>query len=323
METGKPLIAILMAVYEPNLSWFREQLESLNAQTYPNLRLYIREDCSPAVPFAEIRQCIRECVTKLPYSIAQNAENVGSNETFARLTEEAEGEYFAYCDQDDIWLPEKLEVSQETIEKTGALLVCSDLFIIDAAGNQVAESITKVRRRHRFYSGGGLAEGLLISNFVTGCTMLVRAEEARAALPFCPYMVHDHYIALCCAAKGEIQSIKEPLIRYRLHGNNQTGILAGVQDKSSYRRERIELQVRKFQWLRAHFPQKGAFIKEIEQRLEWAQAREKNWKKQGGRAVVWKYRKFSPLTSLFELAAVWFPEWLFRLFIGLKRKNLI
>lgn len=47
METGKPLISILMAVYEPRLDWLREQLDSLNAQTYPNLRLYVRDDCSP------------------------------------------------------------------------------------------------------------------------------------------------------------------------------------------------------------------------------------------------------------------------------------
>ena len=39
MGTGKPLIAILMAVYEPRMDWLREQLLSLEGQTYPNLRL--------------------------------------------------------------------------------------------------------------------------------------------------------------------------------------------------------------------------------------------------------------------------------------------
>ena len=45
METGKPLISILMAVYEPRMDWLREQLESLEAQIYPNLRLYVRLLC--------------------------------------------------------------------------------------------------------------------------------------------------------------------------------------------------------------------------------------------------------------------------------------
>ena len=51
METDKPLISIVMAVYEPNLQWFREQLDSLEAQTYPNLELLVIDDCSPTVPF--------------------------------------------------------------------------------------------------------------------------------------------------------------------------------------------------------------------------------------------------------------------------------
>jgi len=323
MEAGKPLISILMAIYEPRMDWLREQLESLNIQNYPNLRLYIREDCSQTVAFEEIEKCVKECVRKIPYCIARNDKNMGSNETFERLTREAEGVYFAYCDQDDVWLPEKLEVLQEVMAETSALLVCSDMLIIDEAGKQIAKSITKVRRRHRFHSGSGLAEGLLISNFVTGCTMLVRADEAKAAVPFCPYMVHDHYIALCCAAKGKIQSIERPLIRYRLHGNNQTGMLAGVRDKASYERERIDLQVQKFQWLKTYFPQKEAFYLDIYQRLKWTQARKENWNRRGGRAAVWNYRRFSPLTSIFELAAVLFPEWLFQFFIRLKKKNLI
>ena len=61
-ETGKPRIAILMAVYEPRMDWLREQLLSLNAQTYPNLMLYIRDDCSPTVPFEEIQSCVQDCI---------------------------------------------------------------------------------------------------------------------------------------------------------------------------------------------------------------------------------------------------------------------
>ena len=50
METDKPRIAILMAVYEPQMDWLREQLKSLERQTYPNLHLYIRDDGSSTVP---------------------------------------------------------------------------------------------------------------------------------------------------------------------------------------------------------------------------------------------------------------------------------
>ena len=97
-----------MAVYEPRLDWLKEQLDSLNAQTYPNLKLYIRDDCSPTVSFEGIKKLVSESITAFPYIIGRNSENWGSNTTFELLTKEADGKYFAYCDQDDIWLPEKL-----------------------------------------------------------------------------------------------------------------------------------------------------------------------------------------------------------------------
>ena len=100
MGTDKPLISILMAVYEPRMDWLRQQLVSLNEQTYPNLRLYIRDDCSPTVPYEQIQSCVRDCIMRFPYVITRNERNLGSNATFELLTKEAEGDLFAYCDQD-------------------------------------------------------------------------------------------------------------------------------------------------------------------------------------------------------------------------------
>lgn len=107
MEIDKPLITIVMAVYEPNMQWFKEQLLSLEAQTYPNLELIIRDDCSPTVPFEQICECAATCIRSFPYEISRNERNVGSNQTFEWLTQQARGEYIAYCDQDDVWLSEK------------------------------------------------------------------------------------------------------------------------------------------------------------------------------------------------------------------------
>ena len=86
MGIGKPRIAILMAVYEPRMDWLREQLLSLDAQTYPNLMLYIRDDCSPTVPFEEIQSCVQDCIRAFPYEIKRNEKNLGSNGTFEWLT---------------------------------------------------------------------------------------------------------------------------------------------------------------------------------------------------------------------------------------------
>jgi len=324
MGTDKPLISILMAVYEPRMDWLREQLLSLEAQTYPNLKLYIRDDCSPTVPFDEIRSCVQECIHSFPYELRRNEKNLGSNGTFELLTQESEGEYFAYCDQDDVWLPEKLTVLQEEIERSGAQLVCSDMYVIDGTGKQTADSITKVRRHHVFYSGEGLAKGLLFHNFVTGCTMLVRAEQAKAAVPFCPHMVHDHYIALWCAACGSILSLQERLIRYRIHGGNQTEIMAGVHDKESYRKVRIDLVVNKLEWLKENFPASEELTGEIDRGLVWAKARQSRFQGNAATAkTIWKYREFGLPAALFELVAAVFPERLFMTVIKLCRKNVL
>ena len=57
-EAKAPRIAILMAIYEPRMDWLEAQLRSLDAQTYPNLRLYIRDDCSPTVSLDAIAACV-------------------------------------------------------------------------------------------------------------------------------------------------------------------------------------------------------------------------------------------------------------------------
>ena len=242
-QTGKPLIAILMAIYEPRLDWLREQLESLEKQTYPNLKLYIRDDCSPTVSFEEIQNCVAECIRSFPYEIKCNEKNLGSNGTFERLTREAEGEYFAYCDQDDVWLPEKLERLQREISTQNACLICSDVYIIDANGKVTANSITDIRRRHVFHSGKNLAPYLLVRNFIIGCTMLIRAEIAHSAIPFEPGYVHDQWLGIKAAAEGSIAIVREPLIYYRQHSNNQTGILSGIHSKQDYFKVRIEKSI--------------------------------------------------------------------------------
>lgn len=323
MAIDKPRIAILMAVYEPNLQWLKEQLLSLNEQTYPNLYLYIREDCSPTVSFAKIASLVEECITAFPYEIERNSKNLGSNATFERLTAEATGDYFAYCDQDDVWLPEKLEILQREIEKNNVLLVCSDMFIVDGKGRQVADSITKVRRHHIFRSGEGLAEKLVFSNFVTGCTMLIKAETAKTAIPFCPYMVHDHYLALYASNNGKITSLPDRLIKYRIHGNNQTEMMAGVVDKASYGRIRIDEALAKMRWLEQHFACSVEVKEAIRQGRLWLEARQKNWHRQGGAKTVWRYRGFNKAVSCFELVLSSAPNWLFQLALAMKKKNLL
>lgn len=323
METDKPLISILMAVYEPRMDWLRTQLNSLNAQTYPNLRLYIRDDCSPKIPFADIQTLASACVTAFPYSIERNEKNLGSNGTFELLTKEAEGEYFAYCDQDDEWLPEKLMVLQEAMTKENAQLVCSDMYIIDGDGTEIVDSITKIRRRNIFMSGDGLAPELLVRNWVTGCTMLVNAQTAKEAVPFCPYMVHDHFLTLCCARRGKIWCLPEPLTKYRQHRANQTSVLMGVHDRESYTEVRIHELQRRIRWLSERFADDEQLKVPLGELSRWTAARERSMMRHGDAGEVWKYRKYGKAVSLFDIVTPYLPNSLFMFAVRLVRKNVI
>ena len=313
MAADKPRIAVLMAVYEPRPDWLKEQLMSLNAQTYPNLRLYVRDDCSPSVPFETVKALVDQCITAFPYTVQRNEQNLGSNKTFERLTMEAEGDYFAYCDQDDIWMPEKLAVSEAQIGSAG--LLCGDVIPIDANGRRLADSITTLRPRIVFKEGAGLGDSLIYRNFVIGCTMLMRSDIAKAAVPFAPSMVHDHYLAWFCARENEIAVAKQPLLNYRLHGGNQTGVLTNIVTKQDY----LQLYLGEFLSRVSELSERSDG-EALHQAAAWAQARCDNAaRKRGAVRRLWAMRRVNTSTTLFEIVGLRLPEPLFRWAIRLIR----
>lgn len=323
-EIDKPLVSIVMATYNPRMDWFKEQLISLNNQSYETLELLILDDCSPNVTIEEIAECVGACINSFPYRILQNEQNLGSTKTFEKLTLLAGGEYIAYCDQDDVWHENKIECYLSAFENSDAVLVFSDVNIIDAVGKMITDSITKIRKHHKFQSGKSLGKTLLFKNFVMGCAMMIKADKAREAIPFCPHMVHDHWLALHSAIAGEILFLNLAYVDYRVHETNQTLMLAGVVDKESYVKIRIEEALQKFIWLQQRFREDNGLSQTIVQAIEWMEARRDNFRKTGhSTRTIWKYRRFSCMTSLFEIAAPFMPEKLFGFCIALGRKNIV
>lgn len=314
MVTDKPLVSIVMAVYKPNMDWFRQQLKSLNDQTYPNLELLICDDC-PEFPVDE--KIFSELITNFSFKIFRNEKNWGSSKVFEKLTEIAGGKYISYCDQDDIWFPEKISECYKTLIETKALLVCSDMMIIDSGGNKIAGSITDIRKTHKFYSGDNMFEYLLAKNFVTGCTMLVLAEIAKQAVPFVENMVHDHWIALCAANKGRIETVKKPLLYYRVHGGNQTDFLKNSDNKSDYINERIIKYFLRMSEIQKRFSD-NEYVKKY---YEWSKARKAYSEKEKGSALLlWKLRNLNKKTTYFELFALRLPDKLFEFAIKIVKK---
>lgn len=305
MGTDRPLISIVMAVYKPDRKWLREQLISLNDQTYPNLELLICDDC-PNAPVEE--DIFSELITKMPFKLWRNETNLGSNKTFERLTTLANGEYIAYCDQDDVWRPDKLEKMQRTMERTGALLVYSDMNIIDGDGNKTADSIKSVYKHITFCSGDGLFPTLLINYAVTGCAMMIKTSVAVNAVPFADTLVHDHWLAINAAAVGRLEFMTERLIDHRQHGNNQTTILKNVSDKKSYYKEVLTPLVKRTQELRRLYSEStketlDEFDKFVSARVGYS--RKANF---SDLKTMIRYRKFARLHVMLEIAMKLMPE---------------
>lgn len=321
MEGNKPLVSILMAVYKPNEKWLLEQLDSLERQTYPNLELLIYDDC-PEQPLDE--NTVREHITAFPYRIIRGEKNLGSNKAFERLTAEGQGKYFSYCDQDDVWHSDKIQRMVDVLEQTGSPLVCSDLEIIDGEGNHIADSITKIRKRHVFHDGEHLAGYLLIRNFVTGCAMMIKSDTAKKAMPFLDSVVHDQWLAINAALEGRIEVIRTPLINYRQHGSNQTSILHGVVSKKTYYVERIIKYRARIEDYRQRI-----YCDELKQTIdeltEFYDARARYFQKLSLKdlKIMLKNYKHAPESVLLESVLRFIPERLFKKILLLAKKGKI
>ena len=314
-----PLISVVMAVYQPNQGWLKEQLASIERQEYPNLELLILDDCSGEESVRLTKESVAQEIHRIPCAFSINERNLGSNKTFEQLTRDANGQFIAYCDQDDIWLPQKLTRLYRQMQESQADLVFSDLYVIDGSGAVLSDSITQVRRHHVFRDVQDAAGILLYHNFVAGCTMLLRAETAKKSLPFLDSMVHDHYLALYCAAYGKLSFCSEPLIQYRIHGGNQTGVLMGVRDKATYFSNRVELFSKRFQALAGRFS-----FPALEEAIRWNNARLAFFQKEPhARTRYFRLRKTDVRTTLFELLCWNLPECLFKKVLSLIQQNKI
>jgi len=309
-------VTILMATYDPNLDWLDKQLQSLNEQTYKNLKLILLDDCSPTVSLKDIERAIKKNITAFSYEIYQNEHNLGSCKSFERLTAIGEGEYFAYCDQDDIWEKNKIERLMAVI-KPETSLIYADLSIINQDGIKTHDSLRDIRKRLKHREGYGLEKVILFRNFITGCTMIVKAEIAKASIPFTSEMIGDHHLALYAATKGMIQYLDEPLVRYRQHESNVTGILKGVQNKKDYIDVRVLPLISQFNKLKITFKDNGKMIRHIDKGLVWLKAREQYLKGKFMYAfvILW-YSGFNFKTSGFDLMIPFMSKSVFEKVLG-------
>ena len=237
-------IAVCMATFEPDPALLRTQLDSLREQTHEKWICLISDDCSAPESFDEIRAAVGDDPR---FVVSRSPERIGFYRNFERaLRMVPQGvELIALSDQDDRWLPEKLETLRTEIGQ--ATLVYSDQRLVDAEGNVLRDTLWVGRRNDH----ANIAS-LLIANSMTGASMLFRREVAEAAIPFpeAPGLqFHDHWLGLVAMALGEVAYVDRPLYDYVQHG----GAVLGKVTEEEQPRRRQSLRAALRSWRVAYF----------------------------------------------------------------------
>jgi glycosyltransferase involved in cell wall biosynthesis len=220
-------IEILLATHN-GANFLERQLESLLEQTCQEFRITVRDDCSTDGTVAILARYAERFPEKLRYGI--NRKRLGALGNFAALLADSTASYVLLCDQDDVWLPEKIAQTRQVLRKAESfhgsqtpILVHSDAVLVDANLRVISSSFwrsCKVRpKRARL-------RNLLAQNLVTGCTVGCNRALLERALPV-PVdeaVMHDYWLALVASSFGVVVPLQEPTVLYRQHGGNTVGM---------------------------------------------------------------------------------------------------
>ena len=219
-------VEVALATYnsEPFLSAL---LDSLFAQTNQAFTLIVSDDRSTDATL-EILDRYASLHPGRIRLLPHHDEPLGPLGNFARLLDHATGDYLLLCDHDDVWLPNKIALSVESIQALEAehrtntpLLVHTDLIVAGPDLEVISPSL--IRYAHIDPARNDLIS-LLTANVATGCATIVNRSLYERARPVPrEAMMHDHWLALVAAALGAIAYVDQPTILYRQHGGNAIG----------------------------------------------------------------------------------------------------
>ncbi len=226
MKTNKT-IAILMATYNGE-RYLDQQIDSLLRQTYEDWHLYVHDDGSKDGTVSVVKHYQEQYPGRI--SLLDYPPQGGPCRNFLSMLEKVEAPYYMFCDQDDVWLPEKIELSfqemtrQEAAAPGQSIVVHTDLHIVDEQLTVTYDSMWKhcglyPQYIKTFTDTGGH------TSVATGCTMLFnhKAKECCKTVATKAIM-HDCWLCLCTLRCGGIvRGIHQPTVLYRQHENNCLG----------------------------------------------------------------------------------------------------
>lgn len=209
-------VNILLSTYN-GTAFLQEQIDSILGQEDANFKLHVRDDGSKdeTVPALKRYADLHENM------IVREGKNLGVVKSFFELLEQADSDcaYFAFCDQDDVWLPRKMANAIERLDQTDntvpQLYFCR-LEYVDQSLNHIGYAPIPKR------PGFGNA---LVQNLATGCTVVINQAAREMILSRLPRkaMMHDWWAYLVASAFGNVIYDERVGIQYRQHETNEVG----------------------------------------------------------------------------------------------------
>lgn len=248
-----PRCFVILGVYNPIIGHLEQQIASILGQTVKDIELIVVPD-GPQEEAERVIAGYRDSRIRL----CRQDTHVGVYHNFQRGLETAltcsdqEVDLFAYCDQDDIWVPHKLQRQIDALAASQAVMCYCDAKVVDDAGTVVYPSLFDAECRVRNCT----VSELVLENSVTGMTMLFDKRVAQAAVNYpariARHVHHDWWTALVAKVTGPVVFIDEPLVAYRQHSANVIGAQPWMPQGSGNRkrpflsREYREMCVRHF-----------------------------------------------------------------------------
>jgi glycosyltransferase involved in cell wall biosynthesis len=209
-------VEVLLSTFN-GVAYLHELLDSVWAQDYPDVALSVRDDGSSDGTLALVETLLSD---RADVTVTAGA-NLGAGNSFLSMLRAVSpsASYAAFCDQDDVWLPDKLSVAVKALEPfEGPALYCS-------AVNLVGEDLTYIRVHRRCVKRPSF-ENALVENIATGCTIVLNrpAVDLLASRTPKDFLMHDAWCYLVIAGCGYVVYDPIPRVLYRLHRSNTIGV---------------------------------------------------------------------------------------------------
>jgi glycosyltransferase involved in cell wall biosynthesis len=221
-------VDILLATYNGE-RFIERQLDSILPQIHSGCRLLVRDDGSSDKTVPILKRFAAQQPDRIVV-LDDGCPRQGACQSFARLLRHSDADYVALCDQDDVWLPGRIDRPLERIQAVEKrhgtdmpVLAHTDLVVVDQNLRTISPSFWSYSNLDS--SGGRGLNRLLVQNAVTGCASLMNRALVRLAspIPNTAVPMHDWWLALVASAFGRIESIPEATVLYRQHPRNCLG----------------------------------------------------------------------------------------------------